>query len=222
MKLLFTVVICSIHCTNAQASLRGRGSEMSMYERENRDLLGPLIVGGSPAADGEYPSYAIPRTGTFGDGLCGSIKIWDDILLSAGHCAGAFEGTDMFIGGNQRSGADALEVIAAVAERRHPGYSDSTLENDFLLIKLADASSAPSAVWNTDALEPRDDSTVSVIGFGTTSQGGSVSDTLLEVDVAVVDHETCNSIYQGEIFEESMICAYRANADSCQGDRFVT
>jgi len=198
-----------------------RGGSDSTTKTEDRDLK-QKIVGGRPALDGEYPSYAVPRTGNFGNGLCGSVKIWDDILLSAAHCYGAFAGNDMFIGGNRRSGSDALETIAAVAERPHPSYNDGTLEFDFLLIKLAEASViASSAPWNTDESEPEEEDIVTVMGFGTTSEGGFVSNELLEVDVAIVDSTTCNTIYQGTIYEETMICAYRSNADSCQGDRYV-
>jgi trypsin len=50
-------------------------------------------------------------------------------------------------------------------------------------------------------------STVTVIGYGVTQEGGDVSDNLLEVDVQVVSHSTCNSQYGGGIFDETMICA---------------
>ena len=216
IKFTWAMALCAPHLAAAT------GTQDRVAFDDQLDRIEPRIVGGSPASEGEYPSYAIPRTGSFGDGLCGSVKIWNDILLSAAHCAGSFVGNDMLIGGNQRSGSDALEVIPAVAERRHPGYSDVTLENDFLLIKLAEASTvAPSSSWNTDRFEPRDSDIVSVIGFGTTTQGGFVSDALRDVDVAIVDYDTCNSIYRGEIAEDTMICAYRNNADSCQGDRYV-
>jgi len=50
-------------------------------------------------------SYAaVPKTDSFGDGLCGSVKIWGDILLTAGHCIGAFTNKVVYIGGNDRFG----------------------------------------------------------------------------------------------------------------------
>lgn len=218
-KFAFTGFVLAAQVATADASLRGGTDGTTNDGQGDRDLK-QKIVGGSPASDGEYSSYAVPRTGLFGQGLCGSVKIYDDLLLSAAHCSGAFAGNDMFIGGNRRSGSDALETIAAVAELAHPQYNDVTLENDFLLIKLAESSLiAPSAPWNTDPSEPEEDEMATVIGFGTTSQGGFVSNELLEVDVAIVDSATCNRIYQGEFYEETMLCAYRNNADSCQGDR---
>jgi len=45
------------------------------------------IVGGDPAAAGRFPAYAIPD---FGNGLCGSVLIAPDVLLTAAHCGGVF------------------------------------------------------------------------------------------------------------------------------------
>lgn len=180
--------------------------------------VAPKIVNGNPADPGEYPSYAIPKTDAFGDFLCGAIKIWDDVLLSAGHCLGAFSNVDIFIGGNSRDGSDALETRRAAEERRHPNYHGFTLENDFLLVKLGEASSAPNATWNTDPSSPFDGTTVVAIGFGLMEENGMVSETLMETELDVVGFETCNDAYQGEIFDETMVCAYSPNTDTCQGD----
>lgn len=206
----FTVFVLS-HAANANpTSLRGSLSE------EDQRGLGLRIVGGSLAAQGEFPSYAVPS----GDeGQCGSVKIWDDILLSAGHCRGAFQGQDMFIGGNLLSGGDAPETIRASSELVHPRYNDFTVQNDIMLIKLAEPSSAPNAPWNTASSEPQDGQAVTVIGFGATSEGGDVSDELLKVTVNIVDTDTCRQTYGNELFEDVMFCAYADNKDSCQGDR---
>lgn len=114
IKFTWAMALCAPHLAAAT------GTQDRVAYDDQLDRIEPRIVGGSLASEGEYPSYAIPRTGSYGDGLCGSVKIWNDILLSAAHCAGTFVGNDMLIGGNQRSGSDALEVIPAVAERRHP------------------------------------------------------------------------------------------------------
>jgi secreted trypsin-like serine protease len=61
---------------------------------------GTKIVGGKPAAQGAYPSYAIPD---FSDGLCGATLIHSDILISAAHCKGVFANDSIYIGGNKLS-----------------------------------------------------------------------------------------------------------------------
>ena len=178
------------------------------------------IVGGSLASDGEYPFYAVPETDRFASGLCGSVKIWDDVLLSAAHCFGSFEGNDIFIGGNRRTGEDALETIRAVSELQHPSYNSNTNENDFLLIKLQQKGSAPKVPWNTNSAFPEDGRAVVVIGYGHTSDGGNVSDDLLEVTLNMVDDATCRDTYGDDLFDATMMCAYKNSADSCQGDRY--
>ncbi len=57
------------------------------------------------------------------------------------------------------------------------------------------------------------------MGWGTTTEGGYLSDVLLEVDLPVVSNEDCDQCYQfyWDIYP-SMICAYDPGHDSCQGD----
>jgi secreted trypsin-like serine protease len=173
------------------------------------------IVGGELAAQGAYPSYAIPD---FSNGLCGATLIHTDILISAAHCQGVFVNNTIYIGGNQLSGSDATETLLATAERVHPSYNPSTMAYDLMLIKLSQASQAPLVPLNTNAINPADNASVKVIGFGTTQEGGLVSNDLLEVNVSVVDFLTCNSNYGGAIDDNSMICAADIGKDSCQGD----
>lgn len=146
--------------------------------------------------------------------------IHEDILVTASHCAGIFSGQTMILGGNKLSGEDARETLVAVAELPHPEFNGGTLANDIMLVKLDSASTAPLVPYNTVDALPVDSETVKVIGFGTTSSGGSVSQDLLEVDVNVVDFAICDASYAGSIDDNSMICAGvpEGGKDSCQGD----
>ena len=179
------------------------------------------IVGGTTAAQGAFPSYAIPQTGSTGVGLCGSIKIWDDVLLTAAHCQGGFSGKTIYIGGNLRSGADALEVSRGGRELVHPNFDYATVEHDFMLVKLRQRTTkTPNARYNRDATKPTANQWAKVIGFGVTSESAaSAEDRLLEVDIKVRDRTTCRKAYGSEFFQSSMLCASLKNKDSCQGDR---
>ena len=62
-----------------------------------------------------------------------------------------------------------------------------------------------------------------MVGWGATSEGGDVSDTLLKVSVPVVDNSTCAEKYSasGSNYDKaSMFCAGvpEGGKDSCQGD----
>lgn len=172
------------------------------------------IVGGVISAAGAYPAYAIPN----GDSLCGATLIYEDILISAAHCEGVFVNGDVYIGGNELSGSDAVETIRVTTERKHPSYSLNTDAYDLMLIKLSKPSKSPLVNWNTDDAVPAGSDAVKVIGFGTTQENGDVSQVLLEVNVNVVDFATCNSNYGGDIVDDAMLCAAARGKDSCQGD----
>ena len=159
--------------------------------RQNEDIQ-PRIIGGTPVDKGSYPSYAIPISGY---GLCGATLIHDDILLSAGHCSGAFEGNDIAIGATLLNGDDATEIIRAETELTNPDFSMSTLENDSLLIKLEKPATVPLVQWNEDYSYPVDGDNVRVIGFGLTEAYGDTSNDLLEVTLEIVDYDTCNEVY---------------------------
>lgn len=142
-------------------------------------------------------------------------------MLSAAHCFGSFAGRNVFVGGSLRDGRDALETRYATEELRHPNYIGYfPVKNDFMLVKLEEGTSnVPYSDWNTDSTTPSDGDSVTVIGFGTTEEGGGVSNVLLETELTVVDFETCIDAYgAGVIFDDIMICAYRPYTDSCQGD----
>ena len=179
------------------------------------------IVGGTTAAQGAYPFFAIPKTSAYGVGLCGSVKIWDDVLLTAAHCQGSFAGKIIYIGGNRRDGSDALEVARGGTELVHPDFDFGTIQHDFMLVKLRQRTTkTPNAKYNRNTTYPTANQLATVIGFGVTAESGApVSERLLEVDIKVKDTATCRAAYRSEFYPSSMLCASLRNKDSCQGDR---
>ena len=189
------------------------------------------IVAGQLADDGEYPFYAIPEDGF----LCGATLIHPDILMSAGHCQGRMRsfvsnaffsgGSHAYIGGNKLDGSDAVEIIDVELERRHPNYNRETMTNDELLIKLAAPSSSPVAKRNTNPAVPADGDTIKIIGFGTTQyQVAENSEDLLELELSVVNFETCDAVssaaYNGRVRvdDDTMLCSDAAGHGPCYGD----
>ena len=57
-----------------------------------------------------------------------------------------------------------------------------------------------------------------VSGWGTTSEGGSLSSTLRQVTVHYINDEDCSHNYDGNINGDVMICAGDVGKGSCQGD----
>jgi len=77
-------------------------------------------------------------------------------------------------------------------------------------------------VYTPACIQPKVDTslfgkTAWVYGWGTTSYGGDLSDTLLEISIPIVTTDTCKVAYPGQI-QDGMICAGENGKDSCQGD----
>jgi trypsin len=174
------------------------------------------IVGGTNAAAGAYPFFVQ------GDG-CGGSLIADDIVLTAAHCAGAFDG-EVYVGPNQQySTAGGAERIAVQAEVPHPNYNSNTEAYDFMLLKLARPVSNPNlkpVPLNRNGSNPAPSDVLTVIGFGATSENGNGSNQLKQVNVDAISYNTCNQQYGGDIINELMLCAgvTGGGKDSCQGD----
>jgi len=69
---------------------------------------------------------------------------------------------------------------------------------------------------DTSLLEAGND--VIVMGWGTTSSGGSSSNVLLEVEIDVISQAQCQKAYSPKPITGRMVCAARTDKDSCQGD----
>jgi secreted trypsin-like serine protease len=88
-----------------------------------------------------------------------------------------------------------------------------------MLVKLSSPVPAPLQQLNFDPNFPPVGSSVPVIGYGATSEGGSASPTLLETQNNVLSFADCQAYY-GTIVETNMICMGDAagGRDTCQGD----
>jgi hypothetical protein len=174
------------------------------------------IVGGNNAQQGAYPSFVQ------GNG-CGGSLVWDDVVLTAAHCQGAFDGSVLvgpYISSSTSGGAESIGVQRRV---QHPSYDSGSQAYDFMLLKLenrvANPNLTPTAV-NSLRSNPANNDVLTVIGFGTTSEGGNGSSRLQEVSVNYIDYETCDGLYSGDIVDSVMLCAGvpGGGKDSCQGD----
>lgn len=127
---------------------------------------------------------------------------------------------DVFIGGTNRYGLDALESNSVVLERRHPLYSSFGTYRapyDFLLLKLRTPSSVTAAKWNDDPSIPNAGDPAVVIGYGVTEWEGRISTRLMEAEVPIVDPRVCDREYSGLVHPAVEICAGDDGVDSCQG-----
>jgi secreted trypsin-like serine protease len=201
------------------------------------------IVGGRPAQPGKYPfQVALIAAKTpvgqehFGQ-FCGGSLIDRSWVVTAAHCVPntTAEEVDVYIGstvlpsgrGNAGGQAGKRQHVKRIIS--HQQYDPDTNDNDIALLNLTEPApqnfaSAAVATPDIDKTKGAPGSTVTVVGWGTTQEGGSTTPRLREVDVKVQESALCLANYQAVLpsakITKNMFCAGRpqGGADSCQGD----
>jgi trypsin len=184
------------------------------------------IVGGHEA--GPYPAVAeVTIANAF---LCTGTLIAPDWVLTAGHCGSITGGAgvaspaawpaaaiDVRVGGHTSGSGEQVPVKRVVVE---PSYL-ATSGYDITLIQLSRnstqapvkvAGAAERSLWAPDTME-------TIVGWGTTSEGGDLPDTLQEAQVPITTDSYCAGAY-GDFDATTMVCAGfpQGGVDTCQGD----
>ncbi|MFC0624232.1 trypsin-like serine protease [Kribbella deserti] len=182
-----------------------------------QDDPGPTVVGGTRAAQGEFPWMVRLSMG------CGGSMLTNQLVLTAAHCVGST--------GNNSSitatvGVVDLQDTTAIKRtsnyvHRSPTYGTST-GGDWALIRLSSPITgvATLPITTTTAY---DSGTFTVAGWGAASEGGSQQRYLLKAQVPFVDDVTCRnaSPYYSDLIFAAEICAGKMDTggvDTCQGD----
>ncbi|XP_049815417.1 trypsin alpha-3-like [Schistocerca nitens] len=180
-----------------------------------RSRLDGRIVGGSAVSISQYPWQLYFTIGNY---MCGASIISNSWALSAAHCVDGFSINQMLLraGTSTRGSGGTTHNIAT--GYIHGSYSGN--DYDICVVQVSNAFSFNSNVQAVGlaSSEPSAGTSVTVTGWGTTSSGGSASNTLLGVTVQIIDRNTCNRSY-GSITSR-MICAgvTGGGKDACQGD----
>ncbi|SDD29382.1 Secreted trypsin-like serine protease [Actinokineospora iranica] len=173
----------------------------------------PQVVGGTRAAQGEFPWMVRLSMG------CGGSMYTDTLVLTAAHCVNST--------GNNSSitatyGTVDLQDPNRVTRTsnyvyRNPGYSTSA-GGDWALIRLSSpitgAAKLPLATSTA-----YDNGTFAVMGWGSATEGGAQQRYLLKAEVPFVPDSTCQQAYPSMKTAVEICAGYpQGGVDTCQGD----
>ena len=128
---------------------------------------------------------------------------------------------------NTAGETDRLRLDVVKIEN-HPDYNERNTNYDFALLKLGTAvdfcvqSHIRPICLPPDATQTYAGRVATVTGWGTTSSGGNLSNTLQEVELVVLTNQDCknNYGYPSSSITNKMLCANvdGGGGDSCQVD----
>jgi hypothetical protein len=183
---------------------------------------GADIVGGVPADPDEYPAQGALLINEDNDpkfeGLCGGSLVGSRYFLTAAHCVDdnpPLQPSDFLV---------VLGVTNFTNRLPENEFPVASVESDALfdtaMLKLSRAApNTPLRVIRTDEAAKWAPGTMArIVGWGTTSPGGEISEDLLEANVPIVSDQSCDEAYGSDFDEATMVCAYDGEHDTCQGD----
>ncbi|WNE95979.1 serine protease [Streptomyces luomodiensis] len=198
---LGAVALAAFSLTPGSASAAPTGPEPS-----------PSVVGGTRAAQGEFPFMVRLSMG------CGGALYTQDIVLTAAHCvdgSGADTSITATAGVVDLQDPDAIEVKSTEVLQA-PGYNGTG--KDWALIKLAEPIDQPTLkIADTTDYNEGD---FTIAGWGADAEGGDQQRYLLKATVPFVDDATCKAAYD-ELVADEELCAGKVDeggVDTCQGD----
>ncbi|KAK4291720.1 hypothetical protein Pmani_035469 [Petrolisthes manimaculis] len=186
------------------------------------------IVGGQVTTQGQFPSVvSLQHRGLFGSThVCGGTILNENHVLTAAQCVKGYSAGSFDIVAGEQS-LDFNSGVEEVVRSQHlelHDYSTTTGANDIAIVRTSSpltlvAGRAEATPLPTNYQEPAPGTMCTVVGWGYTEDGGSLSSELRYVEVPYLTDQKCMDIYGPEAIFLDMICAgYTGGRGVCDGD----
>ncbi|XP_037941401.1 trypsin delta-like [Teleopsis dalmanni] len=178
------------------------------------------IVGGNEGNINQYPYLvSVQRNGTH---ICGGSIYSNKIIVTAAHCLQNVWTNELRVRAGSSTWNSGGILYYVYSYRNHEDYNPTTMENDVAVILLSTILSFSTTIAKIDLTYygPLNGATGTVIGWGTTSFNGSISDHLRYTAVTIISPTQCgSSAYRyGSTIKSNMFCASAEGKDACQKD----
>ncbi|MEV6243690.1 serine protease [Lentzea sp. NPDC051838] len=187
----------------------------------NADDVSPMIVGGTRASTSTYP-WVVMLTTTANFQFCGGTLVKANKVVTAAHCVkGRTPASTRVVHGRDDKQTTVGTTANVTKIWVHPSYTTATAGYDVAVLTLdrnISSATLPLATPADTALYAAGNSAL-ILGWGTTSSGGSASRYLLKANVPLTSDATCKTAYS-QYSNTSMVCAGfpQGGVDTCQGD----
>jgi secreted trypsin-like serine protease len=180
------------------------------------------IVGGTTTTTTAYP-FMMQITDASQSQFCGGTLVSPTKVVTAAHClVGETTSSIRVVGGRTyRNGTNG--TVSRVSKIWiHPSYSDVTNGDDVAVLTLSTSMpyTTASYVSSSQTGVYAAGTTARILGWGTTSAGGSSSNQLRTATVPITSNTTCANAYGSDFVQSDMVCAGDPSGgkDTCQGD----
>ncbi|XP_046980601.1 trypsin delta-like [Schistocerca americana] len=178
------------------------------------------IIGGSSANIANYPWQLSFQYG--GSHICGASIISSNWALTAAHCVdGIILSLISFRAGTSTRGSGGF-VRSASSGYMHASYNDQTIDYDVAVVQVSGSllgSNAQAVGLASDNYDPPGGLAVTVTGWGATYTDGPSANSLLKVDISILDRNTCRNTFANiNTVTDRMVCAGQAGKSVCSGD----